>query len=471
MIDESDDFLSTSLEKEGAKHLFATHEIPTLQQFPTPEAIVWRGALSFLNATTLDSELARQGPIFVDRSRFHIGRSTSSHLQLHAADVSREHACIWSSQGVFYLEDLGSSYGTYLNEERILASRLADGDRIRFGGGTSFHFERRVFHSPTAIEDSNDVLLALSHRPEDRMSLTFWGCRGSMPSSGPDIEVFGGNTTCVEVRYRDGIYIIDAGSGIAKLSRNLASEFRLKPLDLQLLFTHLHWDHIQGFPFFSQAYLPETRLKIYEVHSQSGTIRETLRKQMQGEFFPIPMEAMKAKMEFRMLESSPDVNGLRIRRYPLPHPGGAFAFRFETPEESFVFASDCELEMAATNREAYRSGSDVHLEFPAELLSFFMDANLLIIDCQYTDELYPQRIGWGHNSVSTVAEFSSQVRPGRIVLTHHDPDSNDQTVRKIVKSVERLLRQRMGESAPQVSAAREELCLPVTARPTPVRKM
>lgn len=470
MIDDSDDFLRTSLDKEGAKNLFATHEIPALQQFPTPESIAWRGTLSFLNVTSPDSELARQGPIVIDRSRYLIGRSAGSHLQLRAADVSREHACIRSSEGVFYLEDLGSSYGTYLNEERILASRLAEGDTIRFGGGTSFHFERRVFHSQTAIEDSNGVLLAFSHRPVSRMNLTFWGCRGSMPSSGPHVDVFGGNTTCVELRYRDGIYIIDAGSGIAKLSRNLASEFRIKPLDLQMLFTHLHWDHIQGFPFFSQAYLPETRLRIYEVHSQSGPIKETLRKQMQGEFFPIPLEAMKAKMEFLTLDSSPDANGLRIRRYPLPHPGGAYAFRFETPDESFIFASDCELDMVATNREEFRSGAANQLEFPVELINFFQGADLLIIDCQYTDEVYPQRIGWGHNSVSTAADFCSQVKPGRIVLTHHDPDSNDQAVRKIVKSVERLLRQRMGESAPQVSAAREELCIPVTAKPRAAKK-
>src|SRR5262245_48891019 len=171
------------------------------------------------------------------------------------------------------------------------------------------------------------------------MTVRFWGTRGSIPTPGRRTEKYGGNTTCLEVRHGETRIVLDAGSGIRELGESWSREFD-EPIRASLLLTHLHWDHIQGFPFFAPAYQPGNSLASYGEERPSGGIRELLGGQMQGDYFPTPLSAMRAKLQFHATapESEFFVDGLRVRSCKLPHPGGSLGFRIESDDAVFVLA-------------------------------------------------------------------------------------------------------------------------------------
>lgn len=260
------------------------------------------------------------------------------------------------------------------------------------------------------------------------MTVRFWGTRGSIPTPGRATEKYGGNTTCLEVRYGDTVIVLDAGSGIREMSDSWAREFVGSPIDAHLLFTHLHWDHIQGFPFFSPGYQKGNHFVIYGEERPTGGIRDLLSGQMQGDYFPIPLAAMQADLEFRPTTEAFTVGPVAVRTFPLPHPGGALAYRLEAGGSVFVLATDCELDQVAGNRDELRDNHQARREYDAGLLEFLQGAQLLVVDCQYTDELYRSRVGWGHNPLSTVVDLCAQIRPDMAALFHHDPQSSDEAV-------------------------------------------
>ncbi len=182
---------------------------------------------------------------------------------------------------------------------------------------------------------------------------------------------------------------------------------------------------------------------------------------MQGRYFPIPMDAMKAKLEFENLESEIQIDDVKITSIALPHPGGALAYKFSTESGTFIFATDCELDAIAPNADQLPTGSIDGREFPEEFIDFFQGVDLLVIDCQFTDEQYETRKGWGHNSVSTVIDFCQQTEIRSVALTHHDPSSSDADIRRIVEHMDRTLKATMQEMAPRVFAAREEMTVAV----------
>jgi phosphoribosyl 1,2-cyclic phosphodiesterase len=291
------------------------------------------------------------------------------------------------------------------------------------------------------------------------MIVRFWGVRGSIPTPGRGAERFGGNTTCVEVRYHDTIIVLDAGSGIRELGLSWRNEFGDRPVSASLLFTHVHWDHIQGFPFFAPAYRKGNSLTIIGEDRATGSVQSLLDGQMQEAYFPAPLSAMEAGLEFRPARAEFSLGPIQVRTFPLPHPGGCLGYRLEAGGAAMVFATDCELDKAAKNLQEVRADRLRRREYDAELLRFFDGVHLAIIDCQYPDDVYPTRVGWGHNSMATVIDLCGQIDADMVALFHHDPEHDDDMVSAMTADAHARLQAQRSET--MVLAAREGVTLRV----------
>lgn len=261
------------------------------------------------------------------------------------------------------------------------------------------------------------------------MNITLWGVRGSIATSGPEFARIGGNTTCVEIE-QDGVrLIVDAGTGVRALGDKLAEEARAlgRSVEAAFLFSHLHWDHIQGFPFFRPAYLPETVLRLYgPVHEDGSSLEEVLMRQMQPPTFPVPIAAMPSRRSFETLRPGAEleIGPFRIVTRALCHPQGALGFRVEAGRRSLCFATDTEHPPDGSLDEG--------------LLSLARDVDLLIHDAQYTDAEYrglggsgPPRIGWGHSTYGTATRAARSAGARQLLLFHHDPAHHDDLVEAI----------------------------------------
>jgi phosphoribosyl 1,2-cyclic phosphodiesterase len=267
------------------------------------------------------------------------------------------------------------------------------------------------------------------------MNITLWGVRGSIATSGPEFARFGGNTTCVEIEADGARLIIDAGTGVRALGDKLIQEAHAlgRPVEATFLFSHLHWDHIQGFPFFRPAYLPDADLRLHgPVHEDGSTLQEVLIRQMQPPTFPVPIAAMQSQPKFATLAAGQllEVGPFRVRTRALCHPQGALGFRIEAGRRSMCFATDTE------------HPDDGSLD--ESLLSLARDVDLLIHDAQYTEAEYrgssgsgPPRIGWGHSTHLAAAAVARAAGAGRLVLFHHDPAHDDDLVEAIEQDARR----------------------------------
>ena len=260
------------------------------------------------------------------------------------------------------------------------------------------------------------------------LTVRFWGTRGSIPTPGRQTKKYGGNTTCLEIRHEDTLLVFDAGSGIRELGMSWLDEFAQKPIDASLVFTHLHWDHIQGFPFFSCADMPQNAFTIWGEERESTGVEQLLSGQMTGDYFPIELSAMQAKLSFKTIEGPFGIGKMKVTPFPLPHPGGSLGYRVEADGAVFVLATDSEFDQIALNKDELANDHYASRQYPAEVTDFLAGANLIAIDTQYTDSIYPQRVGWGHNSIATVVDLCNQVKPDMVAMCHHDPQSTDQMV-------------------------------------------
>lgn len=268
--------------------------------------------------------------------------------------------------------------------------------------------------------------------------LKFWGVRGSIPSPGPETVRYGGNTACIELRIDDQIFILDAGSGLRNLGTALLLEDR--PLQLTFLFSHTHWDHIQGLPFFMPAYNAKNTIALYGAND----LRNILSGQMQPNYFPLKLDDVTAEISFHSLETgSQDVQGIPVEVFRLNHPGMTLGFRFKIGNTEIVYISDNE-------------PADVDL--PADpLLSFVKDADILIHDAQYTPEEYPDHLGWGHSPFTFPLELAIAAQVKKLVLFHHDPQHSDDEVDTILARARQMCADR--SSSLEVIAASEGLTI------------
>ena len=169
------------------------------------------------------------------------------------------------------------------------------------------------------------------------MNIRFWGVRGSIPSPGPDTAGVGGNTSCVEVRHGDSVLILDTGTGVRRLGESMLRAAAGRPIEASILFSHVHWDHIQGFPFFTPIFNPATKLHLYG-NPEDGTLHDMLSKQMTYPTFPVTLDQLPATLDFHPIEPNRrfDVGPFSIEASSLNHPNGALAFRIDLHDRSVV---------------------------------------------------------------------------------------------------------------------------------------
>lgn len=254
------------------------------------------------------------------------------------------------------------------------------------------------------------------------MEVRFYGVRGSIAVSGTRI---GGNTACLEVMSQGHRLILDAGTGIRALGETMMREGPI-PHRATLFFSHLHWDHVQGFPFFTPAYLPSTELTLYGPGANGAQALESvLSQQMQPPNFPVPLSTMRSKMNFgAALSGQPIETGpFRVTPFEVPHPNGCLAYRIEADGHSFVYATDVELGLSTLTSEVGR---------------FMEGTDALCLDGQYTPDEYNGKIGapkkgWGHSTMVDAAQVAKAVDARRLLIFHHDPAHNDDLVENMAE--------------------------------------
>jgi len=312
-----------------------------------------------------------------------------------------------------------------------------------------------------SVIDKNNVASASSGGQIDEgVRIKFWGVRGSIPSPGPETVIYGGNTSCVEVRVGSDIIVLDAGTGLRRLGLALIEEFKDRPMQLNLLITHTHWDHIQGFPFFLPAYNPKNNVTIYGFEGASQGLQSTLSSQMESPYFPISMQEMPGHIAIRELHDlNFNVNKVPVRAHFLNHPGICTGYRLETPGGSISYLPDIELYQRLRHR--WNTDTDFIAQKEKEttpqedqgLVEFIRDSDVLIMDSQYDASEYEKHIGWGHSCVEDSVAFALHANAKRLFLFHHDPDHTDEQISRMVIRAREMAAQR--HSSLIIEAARE----------------
>lgn len=317
------------------------------------------------------------------------------------------------------------------------------------------------------------------------MVIKFWGTRGSIPTSlsseallqkyrqilqgaaGLDLTdetvldnylerlpfalryLLGGNTTCLEIRSGDQLLIIDAGSGMRLLGLDLLQKgFAQGNQQADILITHTHWDHIQGFPFFRPAFVPHNRFTFY---SPFADLAQRLEQQQQAHFFPVPINYMSATLKFEVIDENQwrQIGNFRVQPIRLSHPGVTYGYRIEDGHACLVMVTDSEYKRVdPASTEAY--------------VQFFQNADLLIFDAQYSFSEVLDRLDWGHSTAIMGAEFAYRARAKRLGLFHYDPTSVEQDVWRAKAQAEAYLNRRMiGNSPCEVVIAYDGLSLEI----------
>jgi len=255
--------------------------------------------------------------------------------------------------------------------------------------------------------------------------LGFWGVRGSTPTVDRANWRYGGNTPCLElVTPNDTRFILDCGTGLRALGNRWVERMGSQPMEAFVLLTHYHWDHIQGLPFFPPMYAPQNKFHFYSFQSRymgTNSLKQMLDAQMAIPYFPVDPGAMSAKREFTEVDGGDkfEINGTRISARWLNHPQGCLGFRFETPAGTIVYATDNE------------PGNP---KLDQSLRELAAGADIFINDAQYTPEqLATNRKGWGHSSWLEGVRIAKEVGAKHLILFHHDPDSADRIMDRILR--------------------------------------
>lgn len=258
--------------------------------------------------------------------------------------------------------------------------------------------------------------------------MTFWGVRGSIPTPGKEFIKYGGNTPSVEIRCGNTILIFDAGTGMRALGKSLLREFGGKPMELHLLFSHTHWDHIQGFPFFEPAYHKGNVINLYGGNSVSE-LEKLILGQMDREYFPVTLLELGSQLNFKTLSKNPFyINDVKIYYTYLFHPGLSLGFRVEYNDKVFVYATDNEI-LTEPEMEGYNEKNMENL---------IKNADILVAECQYTEEEYVKKVGWGHSSIEQVVRISKMFGVKNLFTFHHDPMRTDKELEAMIKRARRI---------------------------------
>ena len=321
------------------------------------------------------------------------------------------------------------------------------------------HELRETLRRLTSEKSSEAIKTPAAQGAPGPARVKFWGVRGSIASPGPSTVFYGGNTSCLEVRADGEIIVLDAGTGIRALGLALSQEFNGTPMNLTLLLTHTHWDHIQGFPFFVPAYNPKNTVRILGYEGARQGLAATLGTQMESPYFPVGMKELPGNItieELRDMEFT--VGKVQVRAMFVNHPGICVGYRLHTGGGDIVFIPDNE---PFHRMRRQPEGADAKaLEFAeqqdAKLIEFIRGADVLVIDAQYDREEYEQRVGWGHACIDDVAEMAVRAEVKQLFLFHHDPTHDDERISRMLAHARQIAAQQKGFET-IVDAAREGL--------------
>jgi phosphoribosyl 1,2-cyclic phosphodiesterase len=255
-------------------------------------------------------------------------------------------------------------------------------------------------------------------------TVRFWGVRGSIACSGPRTARYGGNTSSLEVRCGERLLLFDAGTGMRYLGKTLEDA----RLDADIYFTHTHFDHVCGLPFFRPLFKPQNRFRLWAGHLRGAmTLRRVLAEFMMSPLFPVPPEVFRATLEYRDFAAGDTLTagkGITVRTAALNHPDGATGYRVEYQGRSLCYVSDTEHVPGSLDRN---------------ILGLIAGADLVIYDCMYTDDEYRGYVGWGHSTWQEGVRLCKEAGAKRMVVFHHDPDHDDELLDAIAREVERAL--------------------------------
>jgi phosphoribosyl 1,2-cyclic phosphodiesterase len=275
---------------------------------------------------------------------------------------------------------------------------------------------------------------------------------------------YGGNTSCIQVLGGGDVIILDAGTGLRELGLALAAEKR--PLRIHMLLSHTHWDHIQGFPFFTPIYNPANEIIVYGPRALDKSLEEAMMVQMQYAFFPVRGVELAAKMQFREIEEqSWKIGDISFSTKSMNHPIRVLAYRFERGGRSGAYTGDNEpyydvlaekgdpSDPAIRRRLAFIDGCNRSVE------EFLKGLDLLVADAQYTDAEYAMKRGWGHSSLTQVVGMASRAAVRKLVLFHHEPTHPDAEMDRLVKKAAALAKKTAKRM--EVIAAKEGMTINV----------
>jgi phosphoribosyl 1,2-cyclic phosphodiesterase len=272
------------------------------------------------------------------------------------------------------------------------------------------------------------------------MKVTIWGCRGSLPTPGPETVGYGGNTSCVEVALENGdVLVLDAGSGIRRLGLELL-ERGIRRLDL--LLTHLHLDHVEGLRFFAPLFDERVRLVIWGPPSPVSSLEERIARSFSPPLFPIDLRRVPAQVSFHDVpRGSWTIHGASLSASLVAHPGPTLGFRIDERGQSLAYIPDHEPALGGGLRELT----------PDWISGFGLvrRAGVLLHDSQYFEEEYEQYVGFGHSSVADAVALGEMAAVGRLLLFHHDPLHSDTELEALQGRARALWR---GEGAPPALA-------------------
>ncbi len=283
-------------------------------------------------------------------------------------------------------------------------------------------------------------------------TVTFWGTRGSIPTPGAHTARYGGNTPCVAVEGAGGqLVILDAGTGIRALGLKLVEQ-QNGAVNAEILLSHTHWDHIQGLPYFKPFFSPGNAVRIWGSAQGDVALDTILRQQMHPSVFPVPLDALSAKLTVQPVHSGEfSIGEFRVRSMRLRHPGTTLGYRL-TPVAggpSMAYVTDNELGAGGHYGTA--------ATWRAELIEFLRGVDLLIHDAMYTPDELASHAGWGHSSYLEAVALAADAGVRRLVLFHHEPEHDDRTMEDLLAAARREAKSR-GQPA-EVLAAQEGMHL------------